>query len=100
MAEVGVEAERVDPGEELEVNPAGDQRLVERSEEDVAHACLHLPEDRAPVVEEQLSGEEEPGAGWERRQERSHRRHGHVTRACLDDRQKDARCLQLERFLV
>ena len=41
---------------------AAAQRLVERGEDDVAHARRHLPEDRAAVLEEHLRGQEDRDA--------------------------------------
>ena len=58
------EPERVDPVEEAELDAAVAQDLVERGEDHLAHARLHLPEQRARVLEEHLGRQfqSEPGA--------------------------------------
>ncbi len=53
--------------EEPELHPSGAQRVVERREDDVAHARGHLPEDRAAVVEEHLPRQQQTGPGCEPR---------------------------------
>ena len=60
---VVTEPERVDPVEEAELDPAVAQDLVEGGEDHLAHARLHLPEQRSRVPEEHLGRQlqSEPG---------------------------------------
>lgn len=60
-----VQVQVVDPGEELEVDAVGAQCLVERGDDDVAHARGHLPEDGSLVVEERLGRQEHSESGPE-----------------------------------
>ena len=50
--------------EELEVDPTGAQRFVQRSEDHLAHAHGHLPKERALVVHQRFHAEQraQPGA--------------------------------------
>ena len=49
---VGVQMQGVEAVGNSNSTPRPPQRLVQRGEDDVAHAGGHLPEDRAPVLEE------------------------------------------------
>ena len=52
-----VEMQRVDPGEELEPDPAAAQHLIDRGDDDIAHPRGHLPEERTLVLEKCDAGE-------------------------------------------
>ena len=54
----GVEVQSVEAVEELELDAATPQCLVQRGDDDIAHPGGHLPEDRALVAEEHEADEE------------------------------------------
>ena len=54
-----IEMQRVETVKEFELDTTLPQRLVHRGDDDVAHAGGHLPEDRALVLEQRQSGQED-----------------------------------------
>ena len=58
-----VEVQRVDAVEELELDSASAQRLVQRGDDDVPHPGRHLPEERALVLEQGDPGEQQGHPG-------------------------------------
>ena len=61
-----IQVQGVEAMEEFERTPRLTQYLVERGDDDVAHSCRHLPEERAPVLEHHDTGEQHRQPGSQR----------------------------------